>query len=71
MPRFLRHAGVKNDLKQQVAKFITQCRQIFPLDRIRDFVGFLDRVRRDRREGLLLIPWTSVLRVPELSYNLK
>ena len=41
---FFRHAGMENDLQQQVAKLIPQIQQVRTLDGICYFVGFLDRI---------------------------
>ena len=40
------------------------CRHV--IDRIRDFIGFLDRIRRDRGEFLLAIPSAPGLGIAEL-----
>ena len=45
-----RHLGMEHHLQQQVAEFVAQVGQISALDRIRDLVGFLDRVGGDGRE---------------------
>ena len=64
-PSFLGHAGVIDDLEQQVAEFVGQRRKIAPRDGVGDFVGFLDRVRRDRGEALLAVPRAAALRVAQ------
>ena len=56
---FLSHAGVEDRLEQQVAQLALQLPHVLPLDCVGDLVGFLDRVRRDRLEGLLDIPWAA------------
>ena len=53
---FLGDARVINDLQQKIAKLVLEISQIVARDRIGNLVGFLDRVRRDRFEGLLKIP---------------
>ena len=45
---FLGHARVVDDLEQQIAEFVRQSGEVAPSDRVGDFVGFLDRVGRDR-----------------------
>jgi len=52
----LRHAGMKHDLQQQIAKLLAQVREIAARDRVRHLVGFLERIGRDRLEILLQIP---------------
>ena len=44
-PRLLRHAGVKDDLQQQIAELVAQIRDLAALDRVGDLIGFLDRDR--------------------------
>jgi len=56
------HAGVKNNLQQEIAELIAQIVEIAARDRISDFVGFLDRIRRNRREILFEIPWAAAAR---------
>ena len=46
----LSHAGVEDDLEQQVAELVLQRRQVVPLAGVCDLIGFLDRVGRDGRE---------------------
>ena len=55
------HARVEHDLQQQVAEFVAQPGEVAAIDRIGDFVGFLDRVRNDGLETLRAIPVASVL----------
>jgi len=52
----LGHPGVIDDLEQEVAEFVLEVIEIVAANRVGDFVGFLDRVRRDGREILLQIP---------------
>ena len=52
----LRHAGVKDDLEQQVAEFVLEVVEIAAGDGVGDLVGFLERVGRDGSEGLLEVP---------------
>ena len=46
-PLLLCHAGMKSDLKQQIAKFIPEPVEIFPGNRVSDLVGLFHRVWRD------------------------
>ncbi len=68
-PRFLGHAGVKYDLEQQIAELVLQRCQIAARDRVGDLIGFLDRIRRDRREILLPVPRAAMRRVAQLRHN--
>ena len=42
-----RESRVEGDLEQEIAQLVTERSEVTALDRVRDFVGFLDRVRRD------------------------
>ena len=53
---FLGHAGVVDDLEQQIAKLIGQRRKIAFGDSVGDLVGFLDGVGCDGVESLKLVP---------------
>ena len=65
------HPGVKHHLEQQVSEFVAQMLHVVASDRIGDFVGFLDRVRCDRREVLLGVPGTARLRIAKLLHYFK
>jgi hypothetical protein len=56
----LGHARMEHDLKQQIAQFIAQSREITAPDGVGDLVGFLHRERRDCGEGLFAVPWTPI-----------
>ena len=58
----LGHAGVEDDLKQQIAQFVAQIGEVATRDRVGDLIGFLDRIGRDGRECLLQIPGAAGLR---------
>jgi hypothetical protein len=62
---FLGHAGMEDHLEQQVAEFLAQVAHVAARDRVRDLVGFLDRVGRDGREVLRDVPRASIARVAE------
>src|SRR5262245_8614378 len=51
-------AGVEDDLEQQIAELLAHGRAAAGLDRLEDFVGFLDQKGLERRRGLLAIPGT-------------
>ena len=70
-PGLLGHARMEHDLKQQVAEFVAQVVHVATVDRVGNLVGFLDRVRRDRREGLLHVPWTASLRVAQARHDVE
>ncbi len=59
------HLGMKHDLQQEITELVPEIPHVAARDRIGDFVGLLDRVRRYRREGLLDIPGTAAFRVAE------
>ena len=66
---FLRHAGVKDDLQQQITKLVLKVVQIIARDRVGDLVGLLDRIRRDAREVLLQIPRAAGLGRAQRSHD--
>ena len=67
---FGRHLRVEDDLQRKIAEFVLEVREIAALDRVGDFIGFLDRVRRDRLERLLTVPRTAVHGVAEPAHDL-
>ena len=60
---FLCDARVKNDIEQQVAEFLLQVFGIVALDRIEQFMGFVEGMRRNRFAGLANIPGAAALGV--------
>ena len=66
---FLGHARMKHDLEQEIAEFAAERIAIVTLDRIGDFVGFLDGIGRDRRESLRTVPFAARDRVPEPGHD--
>ena len=52
----LRHAGVEDDLQQQIAELVLQVGEIVARDGVGDLVGFLERIGRDGPEILLQVP---------------
>ena len=52
----LGHAGVIDDLQQEIAEFVPEIVEIAAADRVGDLIGFLDGVGRDRRKILLEVP---------------
>jgi len=65
MAGFLRHAAVEHDLEEQIAKLVLELGQVAALDRVGDLIGFLDRIGRDRFEGLDRIPFAAGLRIAQ------
>ena len=55
----LRHAGMEDDLQQEVAQFVAQVIEVAARDGVGDLVGLLDGVGRDGRKILLEIPRTA------------
>ena len=51
-----RHVRVIDDLQQEIAELVLEPIEVITRDHIRDLIGFLDGVGRDRREGLLARP---------------
>lgn len=66
---FLGHAGVEDDLEQQVAQFALQLVQVVALDGVGDLVGFFDRIGGDGGEGLLHVPGAAAVRVAQPLHN--
>ena len=61
VPALLRDAGLEYDLEQEVAEFVTHGCRVAALNRVGNFVGFLDRVRRNRLPVLRHVPWTTAI----------
>ena len=58
-PALFGHAGVEDDLEQQIAQLVSYVVPVLLFDRAGHFIGFLDRVGRYGREGLFLVPWAA------------
>ena len=71
MPALLRDAGLEYDLEQEVAEFVAHRGRVAALNRIGNFVGFLDRVRRNRLPILLQVPWAAGLRITQPCHDLQ
>src|ERR1700685_840426 len=67
--RLFRHAGVKDDLQQKIAKLLAQVFGRSAVDRVGHFVGLLDGERGDRGEGLLDIPRAAVNRITKRRHD--
>ncbi len=65
--RLLGHPRVEHDLEQQVAELAPELVERAALDRVRDLVRLLERVRRDRRERLLAVPRAAAVGTREAS----
>jgi hypothetical protein len=57
---FSRNLSMENDLKKQVAQFLSEFRRIRRIQRIEYFVSLLDQHRLQRFSGLLPIPRAPV-----------
>ena len=47
----LRHAGVIDDLQQEIAELVAEIVEIAARNGLGDLIGFLDGVRRDRSQN--------------------
>ena len=68
-PASFGYATVEDNLEQQIAEFILEIGYVVARDRIDDFMGFLDRIGRDRREILREVPFASVLRITQARHD--
>jgi hypothetical protein len=59
-----------DDLELEVAKLFPEVRHVAAADRVGDLIGFLDRVRRDRLERLLTVPFAAVHRIAQPAHDL-
>ncbi len=66
----LGHAGVVDDLEQQIAQLLLQLAHLAALDGVGDLVGFFDGVGGDAGEGLLDVPGAAALRVAQPGHDL-
>ncbi len=62
---------MEGHLEQQVAQFLAQGLEVAALDGVRDLVGFLERVRRDRAEILLAVPGAAARGVAQARHDLE
>ena len=60
---------VEYDLEGKIAKLVSERTHVVARDRVGDFIGFLDRVRRDARETLRAIPFAAMLWVAQALHN--
>ena len=60
---------MEHDLEQQIAKLLLQVAQVAAFTSVRDFVRFFDRIRSNRLEALLPIPFAAALRIAELRHD--
>ena len=65
MPGLVRQSAVEHDLEQQIAEFFLQLRHVAIGNRLGNLIGFLDGVRRDRREILRQVPGAAAVRVAQ------
>ncbi len=59
MAGFLGHLRVEHDLELKIAELVGERVHVLARDRVGDFVGFLDRVGRDRVERLDRVPFAA------------
>src|SRR5579863_4420884 len=71
MPFFLGHLRMKDDLQQQVAKFVPQVREIAALDGVGDLIGFFDGKRDDALKSLLEVPRAAEFRAPKGGHDVE
>jgi len=67
--RFRGDLGVVDDLKRKVAQFFLEGRHVVAFDGVGNLVGFLDRVRCDRPEGLVDVPGATMLAVTQPGHH--
>ena len=58
----LRHAGMEDDLQQQVAEFVLEVGEVAAGDGVGHLIGFLERIGRDGLEVLLEVPGAAASR---------
>ncbi len=54
-----------NRPEQQIAEFVLEIGHVATLDRVGDLIGFLDRIRCNRLEGLDGVPFAAADRIAE------
>ena len=67
----LRHAGMEDDLQQQIAELVAQIGEVVARDGVGHLIGLFERVRRNGREVLLEVPWTAGTRRPQRRHDLQ
>jgi hypothetical protein len=65
-----RHAGVEDDLEQEVAQLVAEAVEIVALDRVGDLEGLLHRVGGDASEVLPHVPGAATLAIPQPCHDL-
>ncbi len=69
--RLLGHPRVEYHLEQKIPELAAKILERAALDRVGDLVSLLDRIRGDRREGLLEIPRAAGARLAEPGHDLE
>src|ERR1700735_4686705 len=64
-----RHAGMKDDLQQKIAKLLAQIFRPSALDRVGHLIGLFDGERGNRGEGLLDVPRATVNRITKRRHD--
>ena len=67
----LRHSRVKDDLEQQVSELAPQSGHVLARYGIGDLVGLFNGVWRYGGKGLLAVPGTTVLLIPQPRHDIK
>ena len=62
---------MENHLQQQVAQLVAQIVPVSAINRIDDFVGFFQRIRRDGGEVLFYIPRAAAVGIAQSSHDRK
>ena len=65
------HAGVEHDLQQEIAELFPEIVEVAAGDGIHHLIGFLDRVRGNRRKFLLEVPRAAGHRRAQRRHDLK
>ncbi len=67
---FLGHAGVEDDLEEEIAELVLEVGKVFARNGVGDLVGFLDGVRRDGRKILRQVPRAAAPRGTQRCHDL-
>ena len=70
MAGFLGHLRVEHDLELKIAELVGERVHVVARDGVGDFIGFLDRVGRDRLERLDRVPFAAADRIAEAAHDL-
>jgi hypothetical protein len=65
----LRHAGVEDDLEEQIAQLVLEVRHVAARDRVGDLIGLLDRAGGDGGEILLHVPGAAAVGIAQRRHH--